>query len=270
MTRPAAIRPPAVAGTFYPAEPARLAEQVDRMLAAASSSPPAAPGPMAVIVPHAGYRYSGPIAATAYRQLALRRASVRRVLALGPDHFTGLHAMALPSWSAFATPLGEVPVDGEGHALAAGLPDVVISDAAHLREHALEVQLPFLQRVFAPETTLIPVLVGQVAASRVARLIELLWRDDSTAVVLSTDLSHYSDQRTARRLDQRTADAIVRADPAAIGEQDACGRFALRGLLELARRRGLSVRLLELRTSADTAGDPSRVVGYGAFAVDPP
>ena len=237
---------------------------------AAVTPPPSPPGPVGLIVPHAGYRYSGPVAAHAYRRLALRRATVRRVLVLGPDHFTGLHAMALPSWSAFATPLGEVPVDDEGHALAAGLPDVVVSDAAHLREHALEVQLPFLQRVLAPETTLIPVLVGQVAASRVAQLIELLWRDDSTAVVLSTDLSHYSDQATARRLDQRTADAIVRADPAAIGEQDACGRFALRGLLELARRRGLSVRLLDLRTSADTAGDPSRVVGYGAFGVYQP
>jgi AmmeMemoRadiSam system protein B len=265
MTRAALTRPCAVAGSFYPAEPDRLAADVDRMLAAVPE--PAPPGPVAIIVPHAGYRYSGPVAASAYRQLVLRRASVRRVLVMGPDHFTGLRAVALPSWTAFATPLGEVSVDSETYALAAGLPGVVVSAAAHLREHALEVQLPFLLRTLGPEVSVVPILVGEVRVRRVADLIDVLWPDDSTAVVLSTDLSHYHDQPTARLLDQRTADGIVRTDPEAIGDRAACGRFPLRGLLELARRRGLSVRLLDLRTSADTAGEPSRVVGYGAFAL---
>jgi AmmeMemoRadiSam system protein B len=235
------------------------------MLAAAATSTP--PGPAAIIAPHAGYRYSGPVAATAYRHLALRQDTVRRVALLGPDHFTGLHGMAVPGWIAFATPLGEMPLDGAGCALAARLSSVVVSDACHLREHALEVHVPFLQRTLQPDTTLVPVLVGQVAAGAVTNVIDALWQDESTAVVLSTDLSHYYDHATASRLDRRTAEAIVRADPSGIGEGDACGRFALRGLLELARRRGLQVRLLDLRTSADTAGDSSRVVGYGAFAL---
>jgi MEMO1 family protein len=263
--RPTATRRAAVAGRFYPADPRQLAADVDGMLAAVARAAP--PGPVGIIAPHAGYRYSGPIAATAYRHLALRQDAVRRVLLLGPDHFTGLPGMAVPSSAAFATPLGDIPLDSAACALTASLPDVVVSDTRHAREHSLEVHLPFLQRSLYPDIPVIPVLVGLAAPSRVAHVIDMLWQDDSTTVVLSTDLSHYHDHATACRLDRRTADAIVRADPAAIGEGDACGRFPLRGLLELARRRKLRVQLLDLRTSADTAGDPSRVVGYGAFGV---
>jgi len=265
VTRRAGTRPPAVAGTFYPADAMRLAAEVDRLLAAAAA--PAAPKPSALIVPHAGYRYSGPVAATAYRQLAPTQRAVRRVVVLGPDHFTGLRGIAVPSWGAFATPLGEVPVDQDACLLAASLPAVLMSDIPHLREHALEVQLPFLQRTLGPETTMVPVLIGHVGARLIADLIEALWDDESTAVVVTTDLSHYHDQATARRLDQRTAGAIVRKQAAAVGERDACGCLPVRGLLELACRRKLRVRQLDLRTSADTAGDPSRVVGYGAFAL---
>ena len=263
--RPTATRRAAVAGRFYPAGPGELAAEVDGMLAGVAAPKP--PGPTVIIAPHAGYRYSGPIAATAYRHLALGQDAVRRVLLIGPDHFTGLYGMAVPGSAAFATPLADVPLDSAGCALAASLPDVVVSDTPHVREHSLEVHLPFLQRTLHPDIPVIPVLVGVAAPSRVAHVIDMLWQDDSTAVVLSTDLSHYHDHVTACRLDRRTADAIVCADPAAIGEGDACGRFPLRGLLELARRRKLRVQLLDLRTSADTAGDPSRVVGYGAFGM---
>jgi AmmeMemoRadiSam system protein B len=266
MTRRAAVRPAAVAGAFYPADAERLAAEVDALLAAASM-PDEEPEALAVVCPHAGYPYSGPVAATAYRRLVPRRGSIRRVVVFGPSHFAVLHGMALPSWDAFETPLGTVSVDGPVCALAMALPGVVVSDAPHDREHSIEVQLPFLQRALGAEVSIVPVLVGPVEACLVADLIDALWQDDSTAVVISTDLSHYHDHAAAGRLDRRTADAIVRRDPAAIGEYDACGRYPLRGLLELARRRDLGVRLLDLRTSGDTAGGRSRVVGYGAFGV---
>jgi AmmeMemoRadiSam system protein B len=266
MTRPAATRPPAVAGVFYPADPDRLAAEVDALLAAASM-PEGGPEPLAVVSPHAGYRYSGPVAATAYRRLAPLRGSVRRAVVLGPAHFTRVDGMALPGWAAFGTPLGMMRVDEPACALAATLPGVVLSDAAHSREHSVEVQLPFLQRTLGAEITIVPVVVGPVEAHLVAHVMEALAQDDSTVIVVSTDLSHYHDQATAGRLDRRTAEAIVRRDPLAIGQQDACGCYPLRGLLEFAHRHDLDVRLFDLRTSGDTAGERSQVVGYGAFGV---
>jgi AmmeMemoRadiSam system protein B len=266
MTRPAATRPAAVAGVFYPADPDRLAAEVDALLATVSM-PRDEPEVLAVVSPHAAYRYSGQVAATAYRRLAPRRGSVRRAVVLGPAHFTVVHGMALPGWGAFETPFGAVAVDEPASAIAAALPGVVISDAAHAREHSIEVQLPFLQRALGAEVTIVPVVVGQVEAYRVAHVMNALWQDESTVIVVSTDLSHYHDHATAGRLDRRTADAIVRRDPDGIGEYDACGCRPLRGLLDFARRRELDVRLLDLRTSGDTAGGRSRVVGYGAFGV---
>ena len=266
MTRPSAIRPASAAGRFYPDDPQRLLAELDALLAAAPISE-AASGALAIVSPHAGYRYSGPVAASAFGQLMPRRAMVRRAVVLGPAHFTRLQGMALPRWDAFETPLGAARVDEHARTLAAALPCVVLSDPAHHGEHSIEVQLPFLQRVLGSEVEIVPVVVGRVDAHRVADLIDALWQDQSTAVVLSTDLSHYHDQATASRLDRRTADAIVRRDPAAIGDYDACGRHALRGLLELTRRRDLRVRQLDLRTSGDTAGGTSRVVGYGAFGI---
>ena len=263
---PTAIRRACVAGSFYPDDPERLLAELDALLAAARSSEDAS-GALAIVSPHAAYRYSGPVAASAFRQLMSRRAMVRRVVVLGPAHFILLDGMALPRWDAFETPLGAIRVDESARMLAAVLPCVALSDAAHGGEHSIEVQLPFLQRVLGSEIEIVPVVVGRVDADRVADLIDALWQDQSSAVVVSTDLSHYHDQATASRLDQRTADAIVRRDPAAIGDYDACGRAALRGLLEFTRRRDLRVRQIDLRTSGDTAGGKSRVVGYGAFGI---
>ena len=255
------IRPPAAAGTFYPRGHDELERTVDRLLAAASSIP-GVPTPKALIVPHAGYAYSGPVAASGY---ALVRAAehVRRIALLGPAHFVPLDGLAVSGAGAWRTPLGDVEVDRELRDLAidAGAkPD----DLPHEPEHALEVQLPFLIRTLGTDITILPVAVGSAGAA--AGLLDLLV-DRADLVVISTDLSHYRDDRTARLLDRRTADAVLAREADAIGEADACGALALRALVTVARDRSLAVRLLDLRTSADTAGEPGRVVGYGAFAI---
>jgi AmmeMemoRadiSam system protein B len=261
------VRPPAVAGSFYPADPRALAETVDAHLAAAASagSEHAAPA-RAVIAPHAGYVYSGPIAGSAFRALAPRAASIRRVVLLGPSHFVALDGLALPSATAFRTPLGDVPVDQAARATLETLPQVTVDDAPHAREHSLEVELPFLQRLL-DSFTLVPLSVGDAAPEEVAEVIDRAWDDEATAVVVSTDLSHYLDSESARRRDRATADAVLALDDERIGPHDACGRAPLRGLLHSARSRGLEARLLDLRNSGDTAGPDDRVVGYGAFAL---
>jgi AmmeMemoRadiSam system protein B len=258
------VRPPAVAGAFYPGDARVLAGTVERLLAEASSRPEISAPPRALIVPHAGYVYSGPIAAAAYRTVLA--APVRRVLLLGPSHRTPLRGLAVPSADVFATPLGPVTVaaDLRANLLAAGL--ATVDDASHRLEHSLEVQLPFLQAVL-PGVPVLPVTVGVTPAADVARAIEAVW-DDDTLVVVSSDLSHYEPYGAARSHDARTARSITDLDAAAVGDRDACGCFAVRGLLVAAQARGLRVRLLDLRSSGDTAGDRDRVVGYGAFAVD--
>ena len=260
------VRPPGCAGRFYPADAARLAESVDRLLAEAPTTTVDDDTPVAVVVPHAGYVYSGRVAASAYRQLAERRGNIHRVIILGPAHFARLTGAALPDCNLFATPLGEIEVDRSGCALAASLPTVTVSAGAHAREHSIEVQLPFLQRSLGADISIVPIAVGRVETRLLADVISALWTDESTAVVVSTDLSHYQDQATAERLDGYTAEAILRQDPLGIGERAACGRYPLRALLEVARERSLRMRQLDLRTSADTTGDRSNVVGYGAFA----
>jgi AmmeMemoRadiSam system protein B len=222
----------------------------------------AGPAPLALVVPHAGYVYSGPVAASAYA--LLRGRTLERVAILGPAHFVPLRGAAVPSSEAWRTPLGDLPVDTwlRELAVAAG---AVVEDDAHAPEHAVEVQLPFLQRLADDGLSVLPVAVGVAEPAAVAGLIAALL--PHALVVVSTDLSHYEDNATAKRLDRRTADAVIARDPDAIGRGDACGSFALRGLVELAGRTDLEISLLDLRTSADTAGDPWRVVGYGAFAV---
>jgi hypothetical protein len=259
------VRAPAVAGRFYPADPDELAAMVDALLDAAR--PASVDGDLVgLVVPHAGYAYSGPVAATAY---ALARDSPRRSVAiLGPSHFVPLRSAAVPAHAGWATPLGEVTVD-PGLRLAAAGAGAVIADAPHEVEHALEVQLPFLQRVLGPGVAVLPVAVGDVEAGRVAEVIEAL-RAAGAFVVTSTDLSHYEDDATANALDERTAEAVCARDAGAIGREAACGVFALRGTAEHARRAGLSVRLLDRRTSAEATGDPSSVVGYASFALVAP
>jgi AmmeMemoRadiSam system protein B len=247
-------RAPVVAGLFYPAEPHELARTVDALLGERARSA----WLRALVAPHAGYVYSGPIAASAFR-LAPREA---RVLLLGPSHFVPLEGFALSSADAWATPLGEVPVD-DGLRAAALDAGVRVDDHPHARDHALEVELPFLQRACSDGLSMLPIAVGTCPPEAVAALIAAL----EALVVVSTDLSHYFDDATARQVDRNTADAVLARDPDAIRDDAACGVFALRGLVEHARRSGSDVELLDLRTSAEIAGDPERVVGYGAFAM---
>ncbi len=265
MTAPR-VRFPTAAGSFYPAETVELARTVDELLAAAEAPEEGAPAPEALVVPHAGYEYSGPVAASAYVLLRPGADAAKRVVVLGPAHFAPLRGAAVPGADTWGTPLGEVPVDVDLRDAAARA-GAAIDDRPHAPEHSLEVQLPFLQRLLGAGLTVLPVAVGLASPVEVANLIAAVRGAPGVLVVVSTDLSHYFDHKTACRLDRRTADAILARNPEAIGPEDACGAFALRGLVEHARRSGLEVTLLDLRTSADTAGDPSRVVGYGAFAL---
>jgi AmmeMemoRadiSam system protein B len=258
------VRPAAVAGQFYPADPVALAASVNALLAAA----PAGGGrPTAVIAPHAGYPYSGAVAGAAYARLAACRGEVRRVVVLGPAHYVRLSGMAVPRVDVFATPLGPVAVDLEARRTALDLPAVVVSDRPHAPKHAIETQLPFLLHALGPRITLLPVLVGATPPAAVVELLAALLTGPQTVAVLSTDLSHYLDRDRARLRDTRTAEAILARDAAAIRPDDACGHHPLRGLLRYAADRTLDVELLRLATSADTGADPRRVVGYGAFAL---
>ena len=258
------VREAAVAGRFYPADAKRLATTVDGLLAARAAPAPNAPVAVALIVPHAGYVYSGPVAASGYVRLAPWRVRVRRVVVLGPAHFRSVATAAVPTTQAFRTPLGLLPVDVGCCARLVRDGLAVASDEPHVPEHSLEVQLPFLQRTLDPGWALLPVVVG--AGGDLAELL-LAVTDETTLVVCSSDLSHYLPQDQARGRDRRTASAIVARDADAIGPDDACGAAAIRGLLRWAVRADLHIELLDLRTSADTSGDPSRVVGYGAFTV---
>jgi AmmeMemoRadiSam system protein B len=257
------VRRPAVAGSFYPGVPQKLEASVRGYLEGVTGEGGAAP--KALIAPHAGYVYSGPIAASAYALVAPAREALERVVLLGPSHFEPIAALASPSVDAFATPLGEVPLDREALARAEALPQVEVSDAAHAREHSLEVQLPFLQIVLG-DFSLVPLVVRNAGDDRVAEVLELLWGGTETLVVVSSDLSHFYDYETARRLDQATTEAIEALHPEAVDHEQSCGSAAIRGLLVAARRKGLRARTLDLRSSGDTAGDRGRVVGYGAYA----
>lgn len=261
------IRPTAVAGAFYPAERRALAAQVSALLA--DAAPRAAEAgdivaPKAIIAPHAGYVYSGPIAASIYARLAPLRGRVRRVILIGPAHRVWIRGLALPGVAAFASPLGDIEVDTEALALIEGMPQVSVRADAHEHEHCLEVQLPFLQSVLGT-FRLVPLLVGDANSDEVAEVLDALWGGDETLVVVSSDLSHYLTQRAARTLDAATADSIVALQPLQDHHQ-ACGATPINGLIALARRRHMAVEQVDLRNSGDTAGDRARVVGYGAFA----
>ncbi|MGH6610089.1 MAG: AmmeMemoRadiSam system protein B, partial [Burkholderiaceae bacterium] len=260
------IRQPAVAGLFYPDDAAELRQTILRYLHQASVID--LPVVKAAIVPHAGYVYSGPIAAAAYVLLAMRRESIRRVVLIGPSHRIYLRGLAVPSANAFVTPLGEIPIDGELKALLLRRGDVVESDAPHAMEHCLEVQLPFLQTIL-DEFTLLPLVIGAASPQQVASVLEEIWSDEETLVLASSDLSHYHAYEVAQRIDAATSDAILRYDTDLSGDQ-ACGAVAINGLLHLVRRRGLQVTQIARCSSGDTAGDRDRVVGYGAFAIHEP
>jgi AmmeMemoRadiSam system protein B len=255
---------------FYPDSPEVLSREVADLLIharvpadpAPAGSPGPSGGPKALIAPHAGYIYSGPIAASAFSLLD-QRSQVERVVLLGPTHRVAVRGLALPDCDAFATPLGEVPVDRAAADALRDLPQVVISAPAHRLEHSLEVELPFLQTVLGG-FSLVPLAVGDASAEAVAGVLERLWGGPETLVVVSSDLSHYLPYDEARRTDAETARRIGRLDP--LDPRQACGAAPVNGLLRAARTHGLEVRLLDLRNSGDTAGDRRRVVGYGAFA----
>ena len=262
-----AVRHAAVAGTFYPADPGRLRAAVEALVSRRPAEPAVArPRPKAVVAPHAGYVYSGPIAGSAYARVAPLRGIVTRVVLLGPAHRVPLRGLAVPSVDALETPLGRLPVDEEARRAVLDLPQVTVDDGAHAEEHSLEVHLPFVQVVLG-DVAVLPLVVGLASADDVAGVLDALWGGDETLVVVSTDLSHYLDHDTATRVDRDTAAAVVARRVTAIGPDVACGAYPLRGLLVAAGRRGLEVELLDLRNSGDTAGPRDRVVGYGAFAL---
>ena len=264
-----AIREPAVAGQFYPADRAELQSTVERLLrdALGRSSGVAGRTAKAIIAPHAGYQYSGPIAASAYAALLPLQASVRSVVLAGPSHFHHVQAVAVPSVDAFDMPLGPMNVDLEARARALEIAGVVTDDGAHAQEHSLEVHLPFIVNVFG-DVPVLPLAVGRGGGAVMASLLDALWGDAGTRVVISTDLSHQVPALLARQLDTRTAASICQLEPPA--HEMACGAAAVAGLLAPARERRVEVELLDLRNSADTAGDAHRVVGYGAFALFEP
>ncbi len=269
MTQQAHTRPPAVAGTFYQGDPGRLAGEIAAMLFESRPGLPPAPiRPKALIVPHAGHIYSGPIAARAYALLVPLHAKISRVVMIGPAHRVAVRGLALPDNLAFATPLGRIPLDQDAMRRAQELPQVCVKSTAHAMEHSLEVQLPFLQGVL-DEFTLTPFVVGDASAQEVAEVIELLWGGPETLIVISSDLSHSLPYAEAQHKDRATVDRILQLAPLDEFEQ-ACGALPINGMIEVARRRGLRPSLLDLRNSGDTASDRSRVVGYAALAFAEP
>ena len=259
------VRLPAVAGLFYPKDADGLRRTLRALLAAPSAPPANAHPPKAIVVPHAGYAYSGPVAAAAYRKLAGVSDAVRHVVLIGPSHRVRMRGLAMPSCDFLATPCGEVPVDEAGRRHLRELGLAGISDAPHAIEHSLEVQLPFLQAVLR-DFDVLPIAIGQVPGGLVARALESVWGGPDTLIVVSSDLSHYHTHSEALELDGLTTRAIL-ARRSELSDEQACGAEGINGLLEVARSKGLKVEVVDQRTSAETAGDASRVVGYGSYAL---
>lgn len=258
------VRAPAVAGMFYPGASRALAQSVAQLLGDAAHEAPERAVPKAIVAPHAGYAYSGPVAASVYTLLAPARRRIHRVLLLGPTHRVALRGLALPACQAFATPLGTVEIDAAAVAPLRGLPQVAINAAAHALEHSLEVHIPFLQTVIE-NFSLVPIAVGDANAVEVSEVLDKLWGGTETLVVVSSDLSHYLPYGDAQAVDRATAKAILEL-ATDLSHEQACGATPVTGLTQLARSRGLKPELIDLRNSGDTAGDKTRVVGYGAFA----
>jgi AmmeMemoRadiSam system protein B len=255
----ASVRPPAVAGQFYPGSPIELKTMIDHMLG--EVAPPEGPCPKALIVPHAGYIYSGPIAASAFARVKPYGKQITRVVLVGPAHRVFVEGLAGPGASKLATPLGELVVD-EDALRSLGVP---ANAAAHAREHSLEVELPFLQRV-CPSASIVPMCGSRAAPEAVGRILESLWGGPETLIVISSDLSHYHPYVQGRTIDKLTCKAIVARESSIVGDQ-ACGSIGINGLMWVARKRNLRVELVDLRSSGDTAGKKDEVVGYGAFAL---
>lgn len=257
-------RHPAVAGTFYPANPKQLHQMLDLYLEDAQTD---AKVPKAIIVPHAGYVYSGPVAASAYARLKKAKDLITRVVIIGPSHCVAFRGLAVSRASAFTTPLGDIPVDQAAVATIVQLPFVEYIEQAHTLEHSLEVHLPFLQETL-DEFKIVPIVAGDASPEQVAQVIDVLWGGDETLIVISSDLSHYHDYVTAKKLDKLTSEHIEKQQYELLALESACGRVPVSGLLKVAREKSLTIKTIDLRNSGDTAGDKSRVVGYGAYVIE--
>jgi AmmeMemoRadiSam system protein B len=253
------IRNPAVAGMFYPADPEELQTTIRNMLAQAKADQPV---PKAIIAPHAGYIYSGPVAASAYACLAKAATQIKQIILLGPSHRYPFRGIAAPEADIFATPLGQIKINQQQIANISS--QIIISDAAHAEEHSLEVQLPFLQ-ILLKDFSLIPLLIGITDADHIAKILDQLWDGDETLIIISSDLSHYHDYATAQNMDQQTVQAILNLKPESLNEDQACGRLPIKGLLQIAAQKKLKPQLIDLRNSGDTAGPKNQVVGYTAI-----
>lgn len=258
------IRPPTVAGLFYPADPKTLRHEVVAFLSAAQTRSLV---PKALIVPHAGYIYSGPVAASAYKLLEPLLGRIERVVLFGPSHHVGFRGLALTTHDAYATPLGNIAIDKAACDILRSLPDVIDLDRAHAKEHSLEVHLPFLQMTFG-EFKLVPVVVGDAEPTTVACALETIWGGPETLIVVSSDLSHYLDYDAAKIFDSATTSSIEKLDWQGLDHDGACGFYPIRGLLSVAKKKALQVTTLDVRNSGDTAGSRDRVVGYGAWAFE--
>jgi AmmeMemoRadiSam system protein B len=259
------VRKPAVAGLFYPDDPQALKAQLRELFAGVVDAD--GPPPKAIIAPHAGYVYSGGIAASAYARLRPARDRIRRVVLLGPAHRVGFRGLARSTAEYFETPLGRIPIDAEAMASIADLPQVVARDDAHFLEHSLEVHIPFLQMLF-DDFKLVPLVTGDANAIEVGDVLERLWGGPETLIVISSDLSHYHPYAVAQQLDRASSEAIEQLRYEDLDFESACGRVPVSGLLHVARHRGLTVQTVDLRNSGDTAGPRDQVVGYGAYLIE--
>ena len=262
MGDPVKIRRAAVAGAFYPQSAGQIRVDVMRYLSEVKTK---AGAPKAIVAPHAGFVYSGPVAASVYARLKNRNHNIERVILLGPSHKVGFYGIAASSAEFYETPLGQIPIDKKATEKIVRLPQVNILDKAHAGEHSLEVHLPFLQ-ILLDEFLLVPLVVGVTKPVDVSEVLEELWGGDETLIVISTDLSHFHDYETAKKMDAKTCHAVESLRPQDIKNDDACGRYPVSGFLHLARAKGLKAETVDLRNSGDTAGAKNSVVGYGAWA----
>ncbi len=259
----AKVQAPAVAGYFYPADPDELRMDVRQFISTAEQQ--LSQPPKALIVPHAGYIYSGPVAGTGYAQLVTAANTVNRVVLLAPSHRVAFRGIAISSSDYFRTPLGDLEVDSDAISMIENLPQVHLLDEAFTQEHSLEVHLPFLQETLT-DFKIVPLVVGDIDPTSVAEVIEILWGGQETLIVISSDLSHYLDYKKAKTMDSATSTAIENLQPERISHNHACGRTPINGLILAAQRHNLEVITLDLRNSGDTAGPRDQVVGYGAYA----
>ena len=257
-------RQPAVAGTFYPANPQQLQQMINRLLDNVQNQTFA---PKAIIAPHAGLIYSGAIAASAYSRLLQTHDTVTQVILVGPSHRVSFNGLAISKAESFSTPLGEIAIDFASVNKISSLPFVDYIEQAHIFEHCLEVQLPFLQTIL-DNFTIVPIVVGDASVEQVSSVLKMLWGGMETLIVISSDLSHYHDYETAQIIDQKTSENIESLQYEALNSESACGKIPVSGLLALAREKSLSVKTIDLRNSGDTAGDKNRVVGYGAYVIE--